>query len=36
VALGEEGEIVLRTEGQGEVRLSGADPHMRPLDGPRE
>ena len=36
VALGEEGEIVLRTEGQGEMRLSGADPHLRPLDGLRE
>jgi BirA family biotin operon repressor/biotin-[acetyl-CoA-carboxylase] ligase len=36
VAVSEEGEIVLRVEGEGDVHLSGADPHLRPLDVPRE
>jgi BirA family biotin operon repressor/biotin-[acetyl-CoA-carboxylase] ligase len=36
IALGEQGEIVIRPAGQDELRLSGANPHLRPLDRPRE
>jgi len=36
VAVGAEGEIVLKVECEGDVHLAGADPHLRPLDGPRE
>lgn len=30
--VGEEGEVVLQVEGEGEVHLAGADPHLRPLE----
>jgi BirA family transcriptional regulator, biotin operon repressor / biotin---[acetyl-CoA-carboxylase] ligase len=34
--VGEQGEIIVRVEGEGEVQLSGSDPHLRPLEAPRE
>ncbi|MCJ7512176.1 MAG: biotin--[acetyl-CoA-carboxylase] ligase [Anaerolineales bacterium] len=32
LAIGEGGEIILDVPGEGEVRIAGSDPHLRPLD----